>query len=232
MRKKEEKFYAEVFKMLEKMMTKERPQKEKETEPNRELKEYDRNILSKLTDIAYRHLTYEQDYSDIVSKCSKKLMSKSRHADLYGMFYPEKSLIEYFGYKGRITKNEKNRDYVYYFDDNDRLRLTERYNSAGDQLMNLIFYYYYDNYIEIVWYRNPENVICKSGFIEYENGKMTKFVESYNIARYIKENKNIKSYNEYLFDADDEYVLHRVYDFAEYLTGEEHDTTTKWWKKR
>lgn len=138
---------------------------------------YDDEVFLMLTEITIKHLNCVDDYDNIVIECPKKIMS--RGIGLYGMFHPDNEITKYFTYKGRITKNKNKRDYVYHFDVNGRLRLTERY--ADDILLDYIFYYYYENLIEIVWYNIKDKTINQVGFIEYKNKKISRFVESFHI---------------------------------------------------
>ena len=68
--------------------------------------------------------------------------------DIYGMFFPDNEVYKKHIYKGKLTANEKKKNYAYYFDKDGRLRLTERF-TPGDGLANIIFYYYYKDYIDL-----------------------------------------------------------------------------------
>ncbi len=168
---------------------------------------YDDDIFAKLKDIAKRHSDCIKDYDDIISACPKKLMS--RGIELYGMFYPENELSKYINYSGKLTTNEKKKHYSYFFDENDKLRLTERYDD-GNILMNLIFYYYHEDLVEIVWYDLKRAIVHIVGFIDYKNGILSRFVESFDFGRKGPDD-GMKAYFEYVFDADEEFVLHRSY---------------------
>ena len=162
--------------------------------------EYDDKVFARLIDIANRHSDCLNDYDEIISVCPKRLMS--RGIALYGMFYPDMEISKYFLYKGKLTKRENSKNYAYYFDEEDKLRLTERYGDHKDgleNLLNLIFFYYYENTTEIVWYNTTDKHITTTGYIEY------------NISEVIESNKRVGSYREFQFDVDPEYVIGRNY---------------------
>ncbi len=185
---------------------------------------YDEETCSRLLAIAQNHRNCVDEYEEIVSSCPQKVMSKG--IDLYGCFLPDMEISKYFDYKGKLTTNEKRKHFSYYFDEKGRLRLTERY---GDQekLLNLIFYYYYEHHIEIVWYDVNRKEVCITGFIDYNAGRLSKFVESYDIVQPLQSGKPIKSYHEYLFDAEQENVIHRVYSADMFSDGREWETISK-----
>ena len=49
------------------------------------------------------------------------------------------------------------------------------------------------------------------GFIDYENGKLIRFVESYDLESVLKYNEKIESYHEYQFNTDPVFVIDRVF---------------------
>ena len=168
----------------------------------------DQEKIDKLTDIVQRHINCIDDYEQIKATCPKRLLS--RGVDIYGMYFPEKELEKYFKYCGKPTKKEDKKHYAYYFDDQERLRLTERYVTDGT-LGNLIFYYYYDNLIEIVWYCCRRKMVHQVGFIQYKDNVLSKFTESVDIATRLIKGENIDAYIEHSFDEDDDFVLYRSY---------------------
>lgn len=172
------------------------------------MEKYDEETCARLLKIAKKHCNCLNDTDKIVSVCPKRLMS--RGIDLYGMFWPEMEMSKYFIYKGKLTTNERSKNYAYYFDEKDRLRLTERYGDHRD-LINKIYYYYYENSTEIVWYNLKRNTISMVGFIDYENGKLIRFVESYDLESVLKYNEKIESYHEYQFNTDPVFVIDRVF---------------------
>ncbi len=189
---------------------------------------YDDEVLLLLTRITRSHSDCLNDYEKIVSECNTKLMS--RGIDLYGMFFPDEELKKYYIYKGKLTKNEKKRHYTYFFDDKNRLRLTERYDDDGT-LLNLIFFYHKKDFIEIVWYKLKDKRISIVGFVDYEDGKIARFVESDIMLEKIDEGEMIKSYREDVFNKDDEYVLHRVFSLHFFMGEKPWETLSKMKKK-
>lgn len=189
--------------------------------------EYDEKVFARLLDIAQRHRNCLDEHEDIILQCPKKLMS--RGIDLYGMFWPDMEISKYIKYKGRLTKNEKSRHYSYYFDEQDRLRLTERFNDDGT-ILNYIFYYYYENSVEIVWYSFREKDVDITGFIDYKDGKISRFVESYDLSRVLRDDKNVESYHEHVFDREPDFVIHRVYATDMFSDGRIWETQSKYRK--
>lgn len=169
---------------------------------------YDDDVCKRLLDIANRHNDCLNDYDKIVTACPKRLLS--RGVDLYGLYWPDMEMSKYIICKGKLTTNERSKNYAYYFDEKDRLRLTERYGDHRD-LINKIYYYYYENSTEIVWYNLKRKTISMVGFIDYENGKLIRFVESYDLESVLKYNEKIESYHEYQFNTDPVFVIDRVF---------------------
>lgn len=188
------------------------------------MEKYDEETCARLLKIAKKHCNCLNDTDRIVSVCPKRLMS--RGIDLYGMFWPEMEMSKYFIYKGKLTTNERSKNYAYYFDEKDRLRLTERYGDHRD-LINKIYYYYYENSTEIVWYNLKRNTISMVGFIDYENGKLIRFVESYDMESILKSKKDINRYSEYLFDVDEEFVVMKSYSLGFFGDNKEYRTISK-----
>ena len=172
------------------------------------MEKYDEETCARLLKITKKHCNCLNDTDRIVSVCPKRLMS--RGIDLYGMFWPEMEMSKYIICKGKLTTNERSKNYAYYFDEKDRLRLTERYGDHRD-LINKIYYYYYENSTEIVWYNLKRKIISMVGFIDYENGKLIRFVESYDLESVLKYNEKIESYHEYQFNTDPVFVIDRVF---------------------
>jgi hypothetical protein len=170
--------------------------------------EYNNEILSKLMKVVERHLDCISDFDSILSECSTKLMSKG--VDIYGMFFPEKEVIKNIIYKGRLVKNERERHFSYYFDECERLRLTERCSNKAEPSY-LIFYYYYKDLTEIVWYSLEDQMISQVGYIEYVERQLIRFVDSYDVRRHLRKNEAFTSFSELLFNVDDEFVVRHSY---------------------
>ena len=65
------------------------------------------------------------------------------------------------------------------------------------------------------------------GFIDYENGKLIRFVESYDLESILKSKKDINRYNEYLFDVDEEFVVMKSYSLGFFGDNKEYRTISK-----
>lgn len=123
-----------------------------------------------------KHDDYLKIYQDIISSSKKVLMSKNKRTSLYGMFSPN-DFIEV--YEGKLTNDVKKRHFTYYFDDKERVLLTERYDDERDRnLLSLIFYFYYEDYTEIIRYDWKNNEVNTVEFIVYKEGKRVKYFES------------------------------------------------------
>lgn len=176
------------------------------------MNDYDRNILDKLEDIHTKRADCIDEYESIKSECPKVLMSITRKTFYdYGMFTPDEELTKYCRYKGKLTKDEKLRDFTYYFDSENKLRLTERYIEGNKS--EIIFYYYQDNCIEAVWYSVSDKKIINVCYAEYINNKLLRFVES-TLVLLDYRRKQLNYYREYLFN-DKDYITFRGFDGAD-----------------
>ena len=112
-------------------------------------------------------------HEDIVSTCSKMLMSKDKQVSSYGIFLPHEDMKYAVGeYKGGLTKNEKNANFKYYFDENDRVILTERYG------IDYIFYFYKTDCVEMVWYSLKRQRIDMISLLRYCDKKVSSFMQT------------------------------------------------------
>ena len=169
---------------------------------------YDEEVLAKVNEVYQRNINVMDDYENVISQCPKRLMSIG--IDIYGMFFPDNEVYKKHIYKGKLTTNEKKKNYAYYFDKDGRLRLTERFTS-GDGLANIIFYYYYENYIEIVWFTPKFNGVSHVGFIEYNNGILTRYVDSNDNRLMIKKLGYINRYTEFKYGVEKGYAIRRSF---------------------
>ena len=160
-----------------------------------------KDILNELQRIKDNHGNIINDYDVVLSNYSCKRMSVG--ACIYGMYFPERQLEKYFEYHGKLTQNDKKKDFVYYFDENDKLILTERYSDGA--ILNVILFYYYQDSIEIVWYCMQRKKINIVGKITYKNDVLEKFIESGDVVR------GVNSFREYIFDTNDEYIYTNSY---------------------
>ena len=120
-------------------------------------------------------------YEQIKSNCKDTKMTRSRksHLSIFGMFVPDTIVNQCTGdYLGKLTNREKNIDFKYYFDDQGRIILTERYPDKNNVLGELIFYFYNGYNVEFALYGLSKNEIGIVGLYEYgEDRKLSKYLE-------------------------------------------------------
>lgn len=191
------------------------------------MNENDKENLALLNSIMQKYCPTEKDCEVIEKKCPKVLMSTSKRPSFLGMFLPDLDLQNffwtYFGDKGRVVKDPAKCDFTYYYDENDRLLLTKR--KYVDSHLGLIFYYYYDNYVDVLWY-NPEeknypghSKISLVGRIETINGTISRYVESQVGYALV-----VTSYDEYVFSKETNTVKQRHYGGVEFEEFSFYDT--------
>lgn len=169
---------------------------------------YDEEVLAKVNEVYQRNINVMDDYENVISQCPKRLMSVG--IDIYGMFFPDNEVYKKHIYKGKLTTNEKKKNYAYYFDKDGKLRLTERF-TPGDGLANIIFYYYYEDYIEIVWFTPKFNGVSGVGFIEYNNGILTRYVNADDAELDLKKLGYINNYTEDKYDIEKDCAIRRSF---------------------
>ena len=147
-----------------------------------------------LTAIRDKYLNIFAKKDEIINNSSHVLMSKNKGPSLYGMFYPNTSMNKYFHYKGTLVNDLDKCDFVYYFDNNDRLLLTIRKIENDNQ--DYIFYIYDVTRIDVVWFSKKREKITIVGTIEEKDKKLFRFLESFD------NKKEVNSYKEYLFSED------------------------------
>jgi len=142
----------------------------------------------------------------------KTLMTTSKETDLHGMFVPDKNIEYVCGkYKGRLTKKEEKKDFKYYFDEQNRVILTERYSNG--KLLNLIFYFYNQDNIEIIWYDIQRMFICIVSEINYINEKISKLFLTEDLGLFNKYGIKHLMFTELLFNykklniTDSEFIM-------------------------
>lgn len=150
----------------------------------------------------------------------KTLMTTSKETDLHGMFVPDKNIEYVCGkYKGRLTKKEEKKDFKYYFDEQNRVILTERYSNG--KLLNLIFYFYNQDNIEIIWYDIQRMFICIVGEINYINEKISKLFLTEDLGLFNKYGIKHLMFTELLFNYNDTEILinrrHRCVDSLDFV---------------
>lgn len=178
------------------------------------------DIMNELDKIRDNHGNIIDDYNTILLNYSHKKMSLGD--GIYGMHYPESQLEKYFEYNGKLTSDEKKKDFVYYFDENNKLILTERYSSGS--ILNIILFYYYEDTIEIVWYCMKRKRINVIGKVVHRNNILERFIESGDATR------GINSFIEYLFNTNDDNIIIKSY--IRHSNGKEIVMNSKMKKKK
>ncbi|MDD4213038.1 MAG: hypothetical protein PHY42_06585 [Bacilli bacterium] len=118
-----------------------------------------------------------------------------------------------------IKKIDKGYDYKYYFDENNRIILSEKYLSGKLSYIN--FYFYVNNYLEFIHYEVDSGIYSLSKSYYDENDRICRHIqigifEKYNISENI-------IYNEHLFKYEDNitYVTEIThYNPPQYLIGD------------
>lgn len=121
-------------------------------------------------------------YNINIQESTKTVLSKNakKSSSLYGMFIPDEKIKYLTGdYYGKITKEENNKDFKYYFDAESRIIMTERYSNGN--LLDVVFYFYNENSVDIVRFLIKKNTIINVAKISYINGQIAEFIESYDL---------------------------------------------------
>ena len=131
---------------------------------------------------------------DIQANASKMLMSKDRHVSFYGMFLPHEDMkYAVVAYKGKLVQNPEEADFKYYFDNQNRVILAERYGEHD------IFFFYLENCVEIVWYHRKRNRICKIAKLDISEEKINKFLETRDLVENVEETNRDFAFYEYTY---------------------------------
>ena len=156
-------------------------------------------------------------YHEIAKNNTNNKYSKGSgfHAGLYELSYVEEMITTNSTIGKEIRKIDSGYDYKYYFDENDRIILSEKY--VNQRLEYLNFYFYCGNECVLISYflgklagfrKHPLFFICKS---EYDkSNRIIRCVESNLWGADVYE---ATSYEEHLFRYDDEttYVTRKKY---------------------
>lgn len=163
----------------------------------------DKNVRENI-DIIEKIENYQINYLDLYesiksnNKNTKMTRSRKSSLSIFGMFVPDTMINFCTGgdYVGKLTHTEKGIDYKYYFDDNGKVVLTERYANRDGVVSELIFYFYNQPDVEFVLYRVERNEIGMVGIYQYnEDNRLAKYLEG----RIPYKSSNFKSYYEILF---------------------------------
>ncbi len=162
-------------------------------------------------------------YSDLIKKVDdarqksdRVTKSFNKQPSTYGMYYPDPVFYKYFKYRGRITKSDTKFTFKYYYQ-GDKVLLTEQYSENYDvysgkgngifTLIQYIFYFYYENYVDILVCNARNNKVSCVGRVIYIDGKVHSFIEA-NVSYKTNE---VYSYHEWVFIENSEYLYEKFY---------------------
>ena len=123
----------------------------------------------------------ESLYLQIKNMNLKCLKTRNRTCTTYGMFLPHKDLEYYVPkYCGTIVTKTDNIDFKYYFDENDRVILTEGYKFpfAKKEIDHYIFYFYSKDNIACIFYDLKMKCITTIKVIECNGDKIVKILDA------------------------------------------------------
>ncbi|MBP3291077.1 MAG: hypothetical protein J6M26_01345 [Clostridia bacterium] len=162
-------------------------------------------VFGTIKSVCYRHYDCMETFESIVNSAKKVLISNEKDTSMYGLCFPDETIVKFFGDKGKVTEglNSKRGTYhfVYYCDENNRVVAGERH--AEGELLNHVFYYYYDNRTEVVWYHDQDRVISSIGVMYYEGNKLVRYMNGSN------PEFRIPFFEEYYFDRFEDQVVKR-----------------------
>ena len=120
-------------------------------------KKYNQKNLNFIREEFDRTLFFEGKYTTHIERAKDmKMSSGATKNSLYGLFPPHKDaqILLDRSQLGKITTNEKNIDFKYYFDDEGKVILIERYDPTSqykDKLVNTIFVEYEKRQINVLF---------------------------------------------------------------------------------
>ena len=124
------------------------------------------DILNELQEIIDKHRNPINDYNKILSNYSYKKMSVGD--SIYGMHFPEQQLEKYFEYDGKLTEDERKKDFVYYFDKNNKLIVYQnnltKFIESGNITRGI------NSFKEYLFNTNDDNINIKS-YMKYSSDK-------------------------------------------------------------
>lgn len=167
------------------------------------------HTVEKIKNIQNKYKDCYDLYLQLKDSGLKTLMTTCRKSTTdFGMFPPDKHLnANYFHgeYKGCLTKKEDKKDFKYYFDNQDRVIMAEKY--ADGMLLLIQFYFYNEDNIQIVFCRSKEKVISIIGEINYDNGRITNLFLTNDLKLFNKYGIKDLSYRELLYNYNEAEVL-------------------------
>ena len=147
----------------------------------------------------------EQTYAEIKSTATDiKRSCGAKAVSTFGLFPPHKDVNILFVKKngGHLTKSEINNDFVYYFDAQGRIILTEYYNVEtvlDNPLVQIIFFEYEGNEINIrLFDKHLQKLQFVGKCVLDETGRLVKYLTSHDYERFV--------YTELLYHYDDDNI--------------------------
>ena len=154
------------------------------------------DVYVKYKDFNFMNYYYEISKENTNNKYSKGL---GFIAGLYEPSYVDEMICGNVTIGKEIKNIDKGYDYKYYFDENDRIILSEKYLS--EKLYYINFYFYVNNVLEFINYEVNGGIYSLSKSYYDDNGKICRHIQIGIFNKYDTSDNTI--YNEHLFKYED-----------------------------
>ena len=154
------------------------------------------DVYVKYKDFNFMNYYYEISKENTNNKYSKGL---GFIAGLYEPSYVDEMICGNVTIGKEIKNIDKGYDYKYYFDENDRIILSEKYLS--EKLYYINFYFYVNNVLEFINYEVNGGIYSLSKSYYDDNGKICRHIQIGIFGKYDTTDNTI--YNEHLFKYED-----------------------------
>ena len=178
--------------------------------------------------VKYKDFNFMNYYYEISKKNTNNKYSKGLGfiAGLYEPSYVDEMICSNATIGKEIKNIDNGYDYKYYFDENDRIILSENYLSG--QLRYINFYFYVDNTLVFIDYEVNEGIYSLSKSYYDDNNRICRHIQ---IGLFSKYNPSYNAtYNEHLFKYEDSIThitLITHYNASQCLIGERFKKRTK-----
>ena len=151
--------------------------------------------------VKYKDFNFMNYYYEISNKNTNNKYSKGLGfvAGLYEPSYVDEMICGNAAIGKEIKKINKGYDYKYYFDENDRIILSEKYLSG--RLYYINFYFYVDNVLEFINYEVNSGIYSLSKSYYDDNDRICRHLQIGVFNKYNPSDNAI--YNEHLFKYED-----------------------------
>ena len=171
--------------------------------------------------VKYQDFDFMKYYSEIVNINTNNKYSKGLGfiAGLYEPSYVDEMRCSNTTIGKEIKKNDKGFDYKYYFDENDRVVLSEKYLSGKLRYIN--FYFYLNNVLEFIHYEVDGGIYSLSKTYYDNCNRICRHIQIGVFNKYNPSDNAI--YNEHLFKYEDDIThitLITHYNPPQWLIGE------------